>query len=167
MKIFFIIFLHFGSFVDNKTKNMSHTNSSDRNESNESFLLFSFSLEFYSRILLVYRCEVRKHFLIFIDTMPNIAFLFLVAFLNVFITTQTTIARELNNDADTFSPAKYNQQLYELYKIMRIDPNLAMISNNDLLLYIYRNFGVNRQPHLMELIKTKGSNRDTMKIDSV
>jgi hypothetical protein len=32
------------------------------------------------------------------------------------------------------------QQLYELYKVMRTDPRFATVSNQDIVAYIYRNF---------------------------
>lgn len=51
--------------------------------------------------------------------------------------------------------AKHNGQLYELYKMMRTDPRLALISNHDLVLYIYRNFASVQHDHAMDLIKAK------------
>lgn len=87
--------------------------------------------------------------------MPNVALLVLALFLCALVPAQAMIVRDLSSETDTSSASKYNHQLYELYKIMRVDPNLASVSNNDLLLYIYRNFGANRQANMMELIKQK------------
>ncbi|CAF1454500.1 unnamed protein product [Rotaria magnacalcarata] len=36
-------------------------------------------------------------------------------------------------------PTNY-QLLYELYKMLRVDPRLASVSNHDLIVFIYRNF---------------------------
>lgn len=87
--------------------------------------------------------------------MPDIALRVLALFLCVLIAAQATMVRDLHDDADPLSPSKYNQQLYGLFKIMRADPNLATISNNDLLLYIHRNFLANRQPNMMASSKKK------------
>lgn len=128
------------------------------NESKEAFLLLLLSTfhlngsrDFYSIFIVFESTDV----LIFIDTMPNIALPRLTLFLCVFISAQAMIARDLSSDTENLSPSKYNQQLYELYKVMRVDPNLSSISNNDLLLYIFRNFVANRQPNMMDLIKKK------------
>jgi hypothetical protein len=51
--------------------------------------------------------------------------------------------------------AKHNEQLYELYKMMRTDPRLASIPNNELVLYIHRNFALGQHDHVMNLIKAK------------
>ena len=51
--------------------------------------------------------------------------------------------------------AKHNEQLYELYKMLRTDPRLASIPNNDLVSYIHRNFASGQHDHVMNLIKNK------------
>jgi hypothetical protein len=45
-----------------------------------------------------------------------------------------------SNDIEKNKSPISNQQLYELYKTMRTDPRFASVPNNDLVLYIYRNF---------------------------
>ena len=86
--------------------------------------------------------------------MPNIALPVLALFLCALVAAQAMLVRDLSSETDTGSAtSKYNHQLYELYKIMRLDPNLASVSNNELLLYIYRNFVTNRQPNMMQLMK--------------
>jgi hypothetical protein len=47
---------------------------------------------------------------------------------------------ESPNTSDGNKSSKNNQQLYEMYKSMRVDPRFASLSNQDLVLYIYRNF---------------------------
>ncbi|CAF3494572.1 unnamed protein product [Rotaria socialis] len=49
------------------------------------------------------------------------------------------LAESSYTSGDNKSPTKY-QHLYELYKILRVDPRLASVSNYDLILFIYRNF---------------------------
>lgn len=49
---------------------------------------------------------------------------------------------ESSNNSDDQQSSK-NHQLYEIYKMMRADPRLASVSNEDIVLYIYRKFGSN------------------------
>lgn len=44
-----------------------------------------------------------------------------------------------NDTLESKSPMN-SQRLYEIYKIMRADPRLVTVPNQDLVLYIYRNY---------------------------
>ena len=56
----------------------------------------------------------------------------------VFVQSETVV--ETSNDVDSSKTSMTNEQLYELYKVMRTDPRLASVSNQELVAYIYRNF---------------------------
>jgi len=58
----------------------------------------------------------------------------------VVIIVQAEPLLETSNDIHGDKTQISNQQLYELYKIMRTDPRFVSVSNNDIVLYIYRNF---------------------------
>ncbi|CAF0921976.1 unnamed protein product [Rotaria sp. Silwood1] len=68
----------------------------------------------------------------------NISIIGFVLYIAVIV--QANPSLETSNDVNENKSAISNQQLYELYKIMRADPRLASVSNNDIVLYIYRNF---------------------------
>ncbi|UJR38024.1 hypothetical protein I4U23_030706 [Adineta vaga] len=69
----------------------------------------------------------------------NIICLGLLLFCIVLV--QATPSVEASNDANKKTPlSSTNDQLYELYKIIREDPRYALISNKDIVAYIYRNF---------------------------
>ncbi|CAF1355372.1 unnamed protein product [Adineta steineri] len=62
-----------------------------------------------------------------------------------------------SDNSDDNKSAKTNDQLYEIYKKMRVDPRLAMVSNKDLLLYIHKNFAQGN--HNMDSNKEKQSHQ--------
>ncbi|CAF2492391.1 unnamed protein product [Rotaria sp. Silwood2] len=68
----------------------------------------------------------------------NVIVIGLVLYIAVIV--QANASLEISNDINENKSPVSNQQLYELYKIMRADPRLASVSNNDIVLYIYRNF---------------------------
>lgn len=83
----------------------------------------------------------------------NISFIGILIFV-VAVVVQTNKLAETSNDINEVKSPINNQQLYELYKIMRSDPRLASVSNHDIVSYIYQNFVLgNSDP--MEVIKTK------------
>ncbi len=68
----------------------------------------------------------------------NISFVSLLMFIVVLVQSETVI--ETSNDINQTKSPISNQQLYELYKIMRTDPRFVSVSNHDIVSYIYRNF---------------------------
>ncbi|CAF3089053.1 unnamed protein product [Rotaria socialis] len=60
--------------------------------------------------------------------------------LSVFVLVQANPVLETSNVIEGKNSPISTQQLYELYKIMRMDPRLAAISNKDIILHIYQNF---------------------------
>ncbi|CAF0721424.1 unnamed protein product [Adineta steineri] len=64
----------------------------------------------------------------------------LVGLLLIFVAIiQATPVPETSNDVNEHKSPISNQQLYEFYKIIREDPRYAMVSNKDIVAYIYRN----------------------------
>jgi hypothetical protein len=59
--------------------------------------------------------------------------------------------------------SKNKEQLYEIYKIMRADPQFISVSNYDLVSYIYRNFIHGNYDDINYMIKEKSSNKHTFK----
>ncbi len=82
----------------------------------------------------------------------NINFICMLIFVVVIVQTKQSV-ETLNNIYETKSPIN-NEQLYELYKIMRVDPRLAYVSNHDLVSYIYRNFVIGNGDNI-DFVKTK------------
>lgn len=72
--------------------------------------------------------------------------------LYIVVTVQANPVLETSNDMNEKRSPISNQQLYELYKIMRSDPRLESVSNKDIVLYIYQNF-----------VLGKGRNIDSLK----
>jgi hypothetical protein len=70
----------------------------------------------------------------------NISFIGILISIVVVVVVQTNPLVETSNDINETKSTISNQQLYELYKIMREDPRLATVSNHDIVSYIYRNF---------------------------
>jgi hypothetical protein len=66
---------------------------------------------------------------------------------------------ESSNTSDGKKSTNNNQQLYEIYKIMRLDPRFASVSNNDLVSYIYRNFVYKNNGDDVDSIKQKYPNQ--------
>ena len=66
-------------------------------------------------------------------------FTLLTLFLLLIVVIGAKPSLELSNNIDEDTSSKY-QQLYELYKAMRLNPSLASVSNADLVYYIYQNF---------------------------
>jgi hypothetical protein len=81
-------------------------------------------------------------------SLVGLSLLFMVA-------VQASPLLETSNQSDDISSSKHNPELYELYKMMRTDPRLASVTNNDLVLYIYKNFASNQNENMMDLIKQK------------
>ncbi|CAF1256000.1 unnamed protein product [Adineta steineri] len=73
-----------------------------------------------------------------------------------------------SDNSDDNKSAKTNDQLYEIYKKMRVDPRLAMVSNKDLLLYIHKNFAQgnhnmdsNKEKHLHQQQQQQQQQKET------
>jgi hypothetical protein len=79
-------------------------------------------------------------------------------FLFFIIVVQANPLLESSKTSEQNQSAKNNQQLYEIYKTMRADPRLASVSNNDLVLYIYRKF-VYGNKNAIDSIKEKSPNQ--------
>ena len=60
-------------------------------------------------------------------------------FIVVFVQSKTSLV-ETSNEINSNKASMNNEQLYELYKIMRADPRLASVSNQEIVSYIYRSF---------------------------
>lgn len=65
---------------------------------------------------------------------------FLGFFLFVIMTVQATPLDEPSKISDGDKTPLDYEQLYEFYKMMRVNPRLATVSNHDLILFLYRNF---------------------------
>lgn len=63
----------------------------------------------------------------------------LLMFIVVFVQSETLVEPS-SNEINSSKTSMTNEQLYELYKIMRADPRLASVSNQEIVSYIYRNF---------------------------
>ena len=70
----------------------------------------------------------------------NISFIGILLSIVVIVVVQTKPLVETSNDINEIKSPINNQQLYDLYKIMRTDPRLATVSNQEIVAYIYRNF---------------------------
>jgi hypothetical protein len=88
----------------------------------------------------------------------NISFIGILISIVVVVVVQTNPLVETSNDINETKPTISNQQLYELYKIMREDPRLAAVSNHDLVSYIYRNFVLGKSDDI-EFVKPKTQNQ--------
>jgi len=84
----------------------------------------------------------------------NISFIGILIFFVAVVVQTTPLVETSNDNNETKSPIS-NQQLYELYKIMRTDPRLAAVSNHDIVSFIYQNF-VLGNGDATEFIKAKG-----------
>lgn len=69
----------------------------------------------------------------------NINFIGILLFIVVVVVQSNTLVETSNNINEIKSPIN-NQQLYEIYTIMRTDPRLASVSNQEIISYIYQNF---------------------------
>ncbi|CAF0802423.1 unnamed protein product [Rotaria sordida] len=87
----------------------------------------------------------------------NISIIGFVLYVAVIV--QADPSLEKSNDVNENKSPINNQQLYELYKIMRTDPNLASVSNNDIVLYIYRNFILGNGRDIDAMIEKYHKNR--------
>jgi len=79
-------------------------------------------------------------------------------FLFFIIVVQANPLLESSKTSEQNQSSNNNQQLYEIYKTMRADPRLASVSNNDLVLYIYRKF-VYGNKNVIDSIKEKSPNQ--------
>ncbi len=83
----------------------------------------------------------------------KISFVSLLMFIVVLVQSETLI-KTTNDINETKSPIN-NQQLYELYKIMRSNPRLASVSNQDIVAYIYRNYVHGNGIDIVDYVKPK------------
>lgn len=82
----------------------------------------------------------------------------------VFVQSETLV--ETSNEINSSKASMTNEQLYDLYKIMRADPRLASVSNQDIVSYIYRNFVLANTDQL-DHIKGKLFKQRHRKINSI
>ncbi|CAF0958114.1 unnamed protein product [Rotaria sordida] len=69
-------------------------------------------------------------------------------FLFFIIVVQAKPLSESKNNSDNNKSTINYEQLYDLYRRMRLDPRLASVSNYDILLFITRNFIHNRPTNI-------------------
>ena len=72
----------------------------------------------------------------------NVSLVGLLLCVVVFIEAKPLLETSNNILQENKSPMT-SQQLYELYQVMRTDPRLAAVSNQDIVAYIYKNYVLN------------------------
>lgn len=63
---------------------------------------------------------------------------------------QATPAVQPTNDTNENKSALTNDQLYEIYKVIREDPRYAEVSNRDIITFIYRNLVLGKDMNLIK-----------------
>jgi len=76
-------------------------------------------------------------------------------FLFIIVIVQAEPLLKSTNDVDENKSAVNNQQLYELYKIMRTDPRFATVSNKDIVSYIYQTYVLGKGGDEIDLLQPK------------
>lgn len=88
---------------------------------------------FFFLIFLVFVIRIAK-----MVSLLHISCLTLLMLIVGFVQSEPVV--ETSNDVHSSKTSMTNEQLYELYKVMRTDPRLASVSNQEIVAYIYRNF---------------------------